>query len=71
MTNQRTFRPTIQDDGAVRAGGLELFRVDPLTGQLVRRDRYLRRCHERGTEDVRVELLELVQEIVRFIETRT
>lgn len=71
MTEPRTFRPTIQEDGTVRAGGMALGQVDPHTGQLIRYDRYRRRCYERGTPDVRVDLVELMEAIVRFIETRT
>ena len=67
MTEPRTFRPTIQDDGTVRAGGVCLGRVDRESGHLVRRDRYLRRCTARGTEDVRVDLVEFLEVIMAYI----
>ena len=67
MTEPRTFRPVVRDDGTVQAGGLCLGRVDSQAGHLVRHDRYLRRCYERGTPDVRVDLVELVEAITDYI----
>ena len=61
----KTFPPQIDDRGMVRAGGVTLFELRQ-AGQLVVPDRWERRCQERGTNDVPVDLVELFAEIIRY-----
>jgi hypothetical protein len=68
--NGRTFQPRIREDGAVQAGGLTLFTVAPGSLELRFPDRYRARCQARGTDDVQVSLLELIEEILLYYESR-
>ena len=55
----RTFPPTLREDH-ILAGGMTLFQVDD-EGRLVFEDRYRRRCIARGTDDVPVHVLDLME----------
>ena len=65
---ERTFPPQIDEQGRVRAGGVTLFELRQ-EGQLVIEDRWQRRCQERGTSDVPVDLVELMREILRYYQS--
>ena len=62
------FPPQIDERGTVRAGGVTLFELRQ-GGQLVVEDRWQRRCQERGTPDVPVDLVELLAEIIRYYQS--
>ena len=62
----RTFEPTIREDGLVLAGGMALFSVDG-AGRLVFDDRYGARCRARGTDDVSVDAVELLEAILDYL----
>ena len=64
MADRITFPPQIDESGQLRVGGVRLGELRD--GQLVIPDRYQRRCQARGTEDVPVDLVELVAEIIRY-----
>ena len=61
-TNDRTFKPTIRE-GQILAGGMRIAEVGS-EGQLVFEDRYRRRCVARGTDDVQVDLMELLEALL-------
>ena len=61
--SKRTFPPTIREDGRVLAGGLTLFEVTA-DGRLAFEDRFRRRCQERGTPDVEVDLSDLLDQLL-------
>ncbi len=65
----KTFKPTIKEN-QVLAGGMRLFDVDD-EGQIIFPDRYRARCEQRGTPDVRVDLGELLDELLRFMRQGT
>lgn len=57
----------IREDGAVQAGGLTPFHIAPdLTLRIP--DRYQARCRARGTPDVRVPLLQFLQELLDYLD---
>lgn len=60
------FSPNIDETGKVRAGGMTLFALDPDSGAVVFGDRYLARCRQRGTPDVRVFVLDLLEAMVNY-----
>ena len=62
----RTFKPVIQEDGTILAGGMKIATVEET--QLVFDDRYLRRCQARGTPDVPVSLYDLVEVLIDHLE---
>ena len=55
----RTFRPVIQEN-RILAGGMTLFGVSD-DGRLIFDDRFKRRCIARGTDDVPVHVLDLME----------
>lgn len=65
--NGRTFKTAVSDDGTVQAGGMRLFQVDPYTGRFVFDDRWERRCQARGTKDVPVEAIDLLEEVLAYL----
>lgn len=69
MSEGRTFEPTIREDGLVLAGGMALFTVDE-GGRLVFEDRYRVRCRARGTDDVPVDVVELVEVLLDYLRER-
>jgi hypothetical protein len=61
--SENTFQPVIRE-GAVLAGGMRLAQID---GQaLVFEDRWQKRCRQRGTDEVRIQLEELLDELIRY-----
>ena len=64
-----TFRPVIREDGTAQAGGMSLFRVDD-EGRVVFADRYRARCRARGTDDVPVDVLELLDALTEHLRAR-
>jgi len=67
MTDE-TFKPTIKNN-KVLAGGLTLAEVTP-DGHLVFKDRLDQRCRRRGTDMVRVDLCELMDELLHHYRQR-
>lgn len=65
MSEGHTFEPVIREDGMVLAGGMALFSVDG--GRLVFEDRYRVRCRARGTDDVPVDAVELLEAILDYL----
>jgi hypothetical protein len=61
--NSRTFKPTIIER-QILAGGMRIAEVDD-EGRVIFEDRYRRRCLARGTDDVPVYLLDLLEELLR------
>jgi hypothetical protein len=59
----QTFRPTIKEN-TVLAGGMRLAEIDGQ--QLVFEDRWQRRCRQRGTNEVRVSLEELIDQLLQY-----
>ena len=57
--NGRTFRPTIREN-QILAGGMRIAEVDD-EGRVIFEDRYRRRCLARGSDDVPVDLVELLE----------
>jgi len=57
----RTFRPVIREN-RILAGGMTIAEVRD--GQLVFEDRYLRRCAARGSPDVPVDVMELLEALL-------
>ena len=60
--NGRTFKPVIQE-GLILAGGMRIAEVDD-EGRVIFEDRYRRRCLARGTDDVPVDVLELLEALL-------
>ena len=60
--NGRTFRPVIRE-GHILAGGMRLCEVDD-EGRVIFEDRFRRRCLARGTDDVPVYLLDLLEALL-------
>ena len=65
--NGKAFPPTIQEN-RVLAGGVTLFQVDD-EGRVIFEDRYRRRCIARGSDDVPVDLLELLEVLSTYYRT--
>jgi hypothetical protein len=61
-TNGRTFKPTIIER-QILAGGMRIAEVDD-EGRVIFEDRYRRRCLARGTDDVPVDVLELLEALL-------
>ena len=64
-----TFPPKVEDDGTIRAGGLSFGQLTN-DGKLVQRDRYANRCRARGTDDVAVDLVELMDAVMAYLRER-
>ena len=62
--NGRTFKPTIIER-QILAGGMRIAEVDD-DGRVIFEDRYRRRCLARGTDDVPVDLLDLLEAILGY-----
>ena len=62
----RTFKPIIQENGTILAGGMKIATVTET--DLVFDDRFLRRRQARGTESVPVSLYDLVEALIDHIE---
>ena len=60
--NGRTFKPVIQEN-RILAGGMTIAQVDD-EGRVIFEDRYRRRCLARGTDDVPVDVLELLEALL-------
>jgi len=60
--NGRTFKPTIIEQ-RILAGGMTIAEVDD-EGRVIFQDRYRRRCLARGTNDVPVDLVELLEALL-------
>ena len=60
--NGRTFKPVILE-GQILAGGMRIAEVDD-EGRVIFEDRYRRRCLARGTDDVPVDVLELLEALL-------
>jgi hypothetical protein len=60
--NHRTFKPTIRER-QILAGGMRIAEVDD-EGRVIFADRFRRRCLARGTDDVPVDLLDLLEAIL-------
>ena len=60
MTN--TFKPIIQEN-EILAGGITIAQVDD-EGRVIFKDRYRRRCIARGSDDVPVDLIELMEVVL-------
>ena len=65
--NGKAFPPTMQEN-RVLAGGVTLFQVDD-EGRVIFEDRYRRRCIARGSDDVPVDLLELLEVLSTYYRT--
>ena len=65
MSN-RTFKPTIKEDGSILAGGMKLGQV--VETEWVFDDRFLRRCQARGTDNVSVTLYDIVELLLEHVE---
>jgi hypothetical protein len=61
--NSRTFKPTIIER-QILAGGMRIAEVDD-EGRVIFEDRYRRRCLARGTDAVPVDLMDLLEELLR------
>lgn len=57
------FRPIVQEDGSVVAGGMRIAQVSD-EGTLVFEDRWQQRRHARGTDDVPVDLTDLIDAVI-------
>ena len=53
-----SYRPVIRDN-QILAGGIRVARVDD-EGRVIFEDRYQRRCAARGSQDVPIDLVELL-----------
>ena len=62
--NGRTFKPTIIER-QILAGGMRIAEVDD-DGRVIFEDRYRRRCLARGTDDVPVYLLDLLEALLYY-----
>jgi hypothetical protein len=60
--NGRSFKPTIIER-QILAGGMRIAEVDD-EGRVIFEDRYRRRCLARGTDDVPVDVLELLEALL-------
>ena len=60
--SDNTFEPVIREN-EILAGGVRLGRLEGT--QLVLEDRWQARCRQRGTQEVRVELEELLDRLLR------
>jgi len=60
-----TFPPQIDDRGRVKVGDVTLFELRE-EGQLIVQDRFRQRCRERGTDNVSVDLVELLDALLQF-----
>ena len=65
--NDKAFPPTLQEN-RVLAGGVTLFQVDD-EGRVIFEDRYRRRCVARGSDNVPVDLLELLEVLSAYYRT--
>jgi hypothetical protein len=65
----RTSKPTIRSGGQLLAGGLPIAEVSA-DGQLAFEDRHHDRCHARGTEVVFVDLCELMDCLLAYLQER-
>jgi len=61
-SNGRTFKPTIIER-QILAGGMRIAEVDD-EGRVIFEDRYLRRRLARGTDDVPVDVLDLLEALL-------
>ena len=62
--NGRTFKPTIIER-QILAGGMRICEVDD-EGRVIFDDRFRRRCVARGTDDVPVDVLDLMNLLLDF-----
>ena len=62
--NGRTFKPTIIER-QILAGGMRIAEVDD-EGRVIFDDRFRRRCVARGTDDVPVDVLDLMNLLLDF-----
>ncbi len=62
--NGRTFKPTIIER-QILAGGMRIAEVDD-EGRVIFEDRYRRRCLARGTDDVPIDVLELLEALLYY-----
>ena len=62
--NGRTFKPTIIER-QILAGGMRIAEVDD-DGRVIFDDRFRRRCVARGTDDVPVDVLDLMNLLLDF-----
>jgi hypothetical protein len=60
------FRPIIQEDGRVVAGGMTIANISD-DGTLVFEDRWRQRQVARGTPDVPVDLAELIDAVIVYL----
>ena len=65
--NGKAFPPTLQEN-RILAGGVTLFQVDD-EGRVIFEDRYRRRCVARGSEDVPVYLVDLLEVVLNYYRT--
>ena len=65
--NEKAFPPTLQEN-RVLAGGVTLFQVDD-EGRVIFEDRYRRRCVARGSDNVPVDLVELLELVLDYYRT--
>ena len=65
--NGKAFPPKLQDN-RVLAGGVTLFQVDD-EGRVIFEDRYRRRCVARGSDNVPVDLVELLELVLDYYRT--
>ena len=62
--NGKAFPPTLHEN-RVLAGGVTLFQVDD-EGRVIFEDRYRRRCVARGSDNVPVDLVELLELVLAY-----
>ena len=62
--HDRTFKPTIIER-QILAGGMRIAEVDD-EGRVIFADRFRRRCVARGTDDVPVDLLDLLEALLYY-----